>query len=123
MLIRNLWNIAGIIFVILGSVGIVIPVLPTTPFLLLAAFCFTRGSKKLHSWLINSPVFGKYIDSYMKGRGIPLHVKIISITFVWAGIGYSIYKMKDVIYGQVVLLIVAMSVSIHIATIKENNNI
>lgn len=123
MIVKNLWNIAGIIFVLLGSIGIAVPVLPTTPFLLLAAFCFTKGSKKLHSWLINSPVFGKYIDDYMEGRGIPLHAKIISIAFVWVGIGYSIYRMKDVIFGQVALFLIAASVSVHIATIREKDKI
>ena len=121
MIVKHLWNAAGIIFVLIGCVGIAIPVLPTTPFILLAALCFTKGSKKLHTWLINSSIFGKYIDDYIKGRGIPLHAKIISIAFVWTGIGYSIYKMKDVIFGQVVLFLVAMSVSIHIAAIKEKN--
>jgi len=123
MIIKNLWNIAGIIFVLLGSVGIVLPVLPTTPFLLLAAFCFSRGSEKLHNWLINSTVFGKYIDDYMKGNGIPLHAKIISILFVWTGIGYSIYKMRNVVFGQVILFLIAVTVSIHIISIKKKSNI
>jgi hypothetical protein len=123
MVIKYLWNIAGIVFVVLGGVGIVLPVLPTTPFLLLAAFCFSRGSEKLHSWLINSTILGKYIDDYMKGKGIPLHAKVISIAFIWTGIGYSIYKMRDVVFGQVILFLIAVTVSIHIISIKEKSKV
>jgi uncharacterized membrane protein YbaN (DUF454 family) len=104
-------------------VGIVLPVLPTTPFLLLAAICFSKGSEKLHSWLINSTVFGKYIDDYIKRKGIPLHAKVISIIFIWTGIGYSIYKMRDVIFGQVILFLIAVTVSIHIISIKEKSKV
>jgi hypothetical protein len=123
MVIKHLWNLAGIIFVLLGCVGIVLPVLPTTPFLLLAAICFSKGSEKLHSWLINSTVLGKYIDDYMKGKGIPLHAKVISIAFIWTGIGYSIYKMREVVFGQVILFLIAVTVSIHIITIKAKRKV
>lgn len=123
MVIKHLWKLAGIIFVLLGCVGIVLPVLPTTPFLLLAAICFSKGSEKLHIWLINSTVFGKYIEDYIKGKGIPLHAKVISIIFIWTSIGYSIYKMREVVFGQVILFLIAVTVSIHIITIKAKRKV
>ena len=68
---------SGTFFLVLGIIGIFIPLLPTTPFLLLAAACYIRGSKKFYYWLIKNKWFGKYIKNYQEGRGVPLKVKII----------------------------------------------
>ena len=108
----------GTFFLIIGIIGIFIPILPTTPFLLLAAACYARGSKKFYNWLINNKWFGEYIKNYREGRGIPLSVKIISITFLWITIAFSTFVIIINFLIQVILIIIAIAVTIHILTIK-----
>lgn len=82
--------IVGALAVILGVVGIFLPLLPTTPFLLLASACFARGSTRLHGWLLNNPVCGSYIRSYEEGRGIPPRAKVMALALLWASMAVSI---------------------------------
>ncbi len=79
----------GTFFVGLGIFGIFLPLLPTTPFLLLAAACYARSSKRFYNWLLNNKWFGNYIKNYRERKGIPLKIKILSISFLWIAIGYS----------------------------------
>jgi len=108
---------AGIISVCLGILGILLPVLPTTPFLLLAAFLFAKSSDKLHKWLLTNKLFGNYIKNYIDGKGIPLSTKVMSIVFLWITISISIYFV-DIIYVRIIILLVAISVTIHILLTK-----
>lgn len=73
----------------LGLVGIFLPVLPTTPFLLVAAACFMRSSERLHRWLLAHPLFGCYIADYQAGRGIPARAKMTALALVWTSIPAS----------------------------------
>lgn len=114
--------IAGILCVILAIIGIVIPVLPTTPFLLLAAFLFYRSSKKLHERLLNSKVLGEYIHNYTEYRAIKRKAKILTIILLWITLGISIIAVNN-IYIRIFLLLVGISVSIHILVIKTLENI
>lgn len=109
---------SGTFFLVLGIIGIFLPLLPTTPFLLLAAACYARGSKKFYNWLINNKFLGEYIKNYQEGRGIPLTVKIISITFLWITITFSIIIIVSNYLIQIILIIIAISVTLHILTIK-----
>ncbi|NLD17133.1 MAG: DUF454 domain-containing protein [Tissierellia bacterium] len=112
-----LYKISGIICVILGGIGIIIPVLPTTPFLLLAAWCFVRSSDKLYDWLMNHPVFGLYIKSYIKYRGVEKRYKIFAITMLWMTIGFSVYLIEKR-WVEILLVLIATGVTIHIASLK-----
>ena len=109
---------SGTFFLVIGIIGIFIPILPTTPFLLLAAACYARGSKKFYNWLINNKWLGEYIKNYREGRGIPLTVKILSITFLWITIAFSTFVIVSIFLVQVILIIIAIVVTIHILTIK-----
>ncbi len=80
---KILLTILGLISLGLGILGIFLPVLPTTPLLLLAAFLFLRGNRKLYIWLMNHPKLGPYITDFMVHKSIPLHVKIVSVTLIW----------------------------------------
>ena len=82
LLIRILLIIFGLIFTGFGLVGIVVPGLPTTIFLIIAAACFVRSSPTLYNKLINSPVLGKYVKDYLEGKGMPVYAKVISIFMV-----------------------------------------
>jgi len=109
---------AGIIFVGLGILGIFLPILPTTPFLLLAAACFARSSKKFYDWLLNNKLFGDYIKNYQEGNGIPLKVKIFTISLLWITILFSVFLIIQISWVRIILIMIAIGVTIHIITIK-----
>lgn len=111
-------NIAGTLLVLLGVIGVFVPVLPTTPFLLLAAACYAKGSTKLYRHLITHPVLGKYIQNYRNGNGIPLHGKILAISLLWLSIGYSIVFVIENLFIWILLMIIAICVTIHLLSIK-----
>jgi uncharacterized membrane protein YbaN (DUF454 family) len=75
---RFLWLLAGLLFFAIGAIGVVLPLLPTTPFLLLAAFCFTRSSPKLHKWLHEHPTFGPLINNWNQYGSIDRRSKTIA---------------------------------------------
>ena len=114
---RVLFFIAGSICLALGIIGIVLPILPTTPFLLLAAACYASSSEKAYNWMLNNKVFGKYIRDYREGKGLPVKIRIITITLLWITIIISIIFIK-ILWVQVLLLIIAILVSIHVALIR-----
>lgn len=82
--------IIGSIAVVLAILGIFLPLLPTTPFLLLASACFARGSDRMHRWLLSHGVFGAYLRSFEEGKGIPLKGKITAIAMLWLSMAVSI---------------------------------
>jgi len=108
----------GSFFLIIGIIGIFIPILPTTPFLLLSAACYARGSEKFYNWLINNKWLGEYIKNYQKGRGIPLNIKILAISLLWITIVFSTIVVVSIYLIQIILIIIAIAVTIHILTIK-----
>jgi len=109
-----LLKIAGTVFLIIGSVGIILPLLPTTPFLLLAAVCYARSSERWYRWLLYNRWFGSYIRNWHEGRGIPMKTKILSILFLILTIGYSAAFVVPFFIGKVALILVAVCVSVHI---------
>lgn len=112
-----MWNICGIITTTLGIIGIFIPVLPTTPFLLLSAFCFNRGSEKMRKWFNSNKVFSTYLDNYRTNAGVPLSTKIISISVLWITIGLSFYFSEN-IWVRILLVAVVIGVTIHLMKMK-----
>jgi len=114
---RQLLLAAGTLSLATGIVGIVVPILPTTPFLLLAAGCYLRSSPRFYSWLMGNRFFGAYIRNYIEGRGIPVKVKLLTIILLWATIGVSIWLTAKLIV-TVILLIVAVGVTLHIIFIR-----
>ena len=114
---RIMWIVAGTFFLITGLVGIVIPLLPTTPFLLLAAACYLRRSRRMYDWLLGNRIFGKYLKNYYEKRGVPTRVKIGSVIFLWCTIGVSMILIDDLVI-RIVLVMVAAGVTLHIAFLK-----
>ena len=111
---RGLFVIAGTIFLGLGSIGIILPVLPTTPFLLLSAACYYRSSERLHKWMLKNRWFGSYIRNYKEGKGIPLKTKVLALSLLWISITYSAIFIITIVFVQIVLFIIAIGVSAHI---------
>ncbi|NQT31562.1 MAG: YbaN family protein [Deltaproteobacteria bacterium] len=114
---RQLLIIAGTLSLAVGIVGIAVPLLPTTPFLLLAAGCYLRSSQRFYNWLMANRWLGAYIRNYIEGRGIPLKVKIFIIALLWVTIGISIWLVANWVV-TVILLIVAAGVTLHIIFIR-----
>ncbi len=116
---RTLLIAAGTIFTGIGIVGIVVPVLPTTPFLLLAAACYMRSSRRFYNWLLSNRTLGAYLRNYMEGRGMPARTKLFTIALLWATIGGTALFLTDSLTVRLVLLLVAAGVTTHIALIKR----
>jgi uncharacterized membrane protein YbaN (DUF454 family) len=106
--------VLGTLFLATGTVGIFLPLLPTTPFFLLAAACYARSSKRFYHWLLYNRVFGSYIRNYREGKGIALRVKVLTLALLWGTIIYSAFFVVDDIYWQIILLVIAVGVTIHI---------
>jgi len=111
--VRVLLLIIGSISIILGVVGIFLPVLPTTPFLLLAAACYVRSSHNFYTWLVSHPVLSKYILAYLDGKGIPRKAKCYTLATIWPtmGISSAIVPLWQV---RILLLCIGLGVSIYI---------
>ncbi len=103
----------GWLSVVLGVVGIFLPVLPTTPFLLLAAGCFARSSERFYNWLVNHPKLGPWIRDYLEGNGIPLKGKVYAIGLMWLSISFSCY-LVPMFWARTFMLTSAVCVTIYI---------
>ena len=110
--------IAGIIFTATGMIGVFVPILPTTPFLILAAACFLRSSDRMYHWLLSNRIFGKYLKNYLDKKGIPLGVKVFTIILLWATILLSAFVFVDIIWVSILLVIIALGVTIHLVMIR-----
>jgi uncharacterized membrane protein YbaN (DUF454 family) len=114
-IVRTTLFISGTFLLALGAIGVFLPILPTTPFLLLSAACYLRSSERMHKWLLNNRWFGKYIKNYQEGKGIPLITKILAMTVLWAAIFYSAFiALDEILVAQIALLIIALGVSVHL---------
>lgn len=109
---------AGILSVGLGVLGIFLPILPTTPFLLLAAACFIRSSDRLYDWLIHHKWFGPYIRNYREHKAITKRTKIGTLLLLWGTIGYTAFGVLSSWTLRALLLLVAIGVTIHVLSMK-----
>lgn len=117
-LIRGILIFFGTLFLGLGILGIILPILPTTPFLLLSAACYSRGSDRFYKWLLRNRFFGKYIKNYRDGKGISLKLKIFVITILWISIlSTSLFFVTSIII-RLILVIIATGVTIHLILMK-----
>ena len=103
----------GWLSVLLGVIGIFVPVLPTTPFLLLAAACFVRSSRRFYLWLVHHKHLGPWIRDYLEGNGIPLKGKVYAIGLMWASIGLSCY-LVPMPWARAFMLTSAVLVTLYI---------
>jgi uncharacterized membrane protein YbaN (DUF454 family) len=117
MVVRVILNILGTMFLLLGILGLVLPLLPTTPFLLLASACYVRGSERLNNWLMSNKYLGPYIINLKDKRGMPVRAKIITITVLWLSLLFSIYKV-NLLFLDFILLIVGIGVTTLVFKLK-----
>ena len=102
----------------LGILGIFLPLLPTTPFLLLTAALYFKSSPRLYNWLLNQKHLGPYIRNFRENKAIPLRAKIISISLMWITMLYCVFFIVPYMWVKVILLIIAAGVTYHILSFK-----
>ena len=115
---KILLTILGLISLGLGILGAFLPVLPTTPLLLLSAALFLRSNERLYEWLMNHPRLGTYISNFTKHRAIPLRIKVISITFLWLTLMYCAIFVTEILVLRLLFIAIAAGVTIHILSYK-----
>ena len=108
----------GSLALALGVVGVVVPVLPTTPFLILAAVCYARSSARCYRWLVTNRVFGRYLDDYLRGRGVSWKIKACALVFLWVVISLSALLFVDALWLRILLFVVALGVTVHVVTLR-----
>lgn len=114
---KYLLILLGSLSLILGIIGIFLPLLPTTPFLLLSSFCYVRSSKRMYNWLINHKVFGNYIYCYLTYKAVPMKTKIFAIAFLWTTMIISMLLISS-LHVRLFLAIIGIGVTIHLLTLK-----
>ncbi len=117
---RFLLVAGGTICVALAAVGVVVPLLPTTPFLLLAASLYARGSERLHTWLMANRLFGSYIRRYNEHRSMTKWHKILTLVFLWAATSWSAYSVGPLWWARLLLGVVAVAATVHLLWIKTD---
>lgn len=101
--IKLLWLMIGIVSMVLGAIGVVLPVLPTTPFLLLASFCFAKGSDRFHKWFIGTKLYKKHLESFVTSRSMTLNTKLCILLPASAMLILAMLAMSN-IYGRVFIV-------------------
>ena len=120
---RIIYNCAGLILTGVGIVGIIVPILPTTVFLILASALFIRSNPRIHRRLHTSRVTGPYLAAYTEGKGLSLRRKLSTIIFLWVTMGISGWIVRDTLWVVFLLAGIGVAVSIHVATIKPRKMI
>lgn len=115
---RFLWTTLGTLFLGIGIIGILLPILPTTPFLLLATACYLRGSARMHRWMMTNRYFGRQLGDYSEGRGVSRATKVVALVALWGLIGLSALSATENLVIRLILLAVAVAVTLHIITLK-----
>ncbi len=115
---KTLLFIIGTLCLILGAIGIVLPLLPTTPFLLVSLWCYLRSSDKLYNFVLQNKYLAPFVKDYMSGNGIPTRAKKKAVFTIWLTIGFSVLFILDKIFVKIMLLTIASIVSIYIFTRK-----
>lgn len=113
-----LLTIFGLISLGFAILGIFLPVLPTTPLLLLAAYLFMRGNKGLYDWLMNHPRFGTYISNFVRHKAIPLRVKVVSVSTLWITLLCCAVFIAQHWALRLFFILIAVAVTVHILSYR-----
>ena len=111
-------KVMGLVALGLGLMGMFLPLLPTTPFLLLAAALFFRSSPRLYAWLLGHRTLGPYIRNFREHKAIPLHTKVVSVSLVWITLLYCAFGMGLPMWLSVLLLLLAAAITWHILSYR-----
>lgn len=114
---RILYMTLGILCVIIGTIGIFFPILPTTPLLLLAAWFFARSNQKFHDWLMNHPIHGKYIRDYLEKHAVKKSHRTKALIMLWSGMSLTMYIVRKPVV-IIILSIIGSLVTIHLLRLR-----
>jgi len=119
---RLLVNALGFLFLGIGAIGVFVPLLPTTPFILLATVCFSYSNRKFYEWLRCSPFFGAYIVNFEEKQGVPMSLKIKSIILVWVSLSLSMIALNT-LWAYILLSVIGVGVTVHLLMIRTKKPI
>lgn len=117
-IVRYAYLISGFLLVAIGVIGIFLPLLPTTIFLILASACFVKSSPKANEWLRSNKLLSPYLKNYQDKTGLSLKSKIFTIGFLWFSISLSAFYLTNEFYIKIILLVIAVGVSVHLIMVK-----
>ena len=117
-LMKYILAFIGTVSLVLGVIGIFLPVLPTTPFLLLSAALYLRSSRRLYNWLLSHKHLGPYIKNFYEKRAIPLRVKIVSVSLLWITLLYCAFFVASAWWMRILFIAIAAGVTVHILGYK-----
>jgi uncharacterized protein len=109
---------AGSLCIVLAVLGVFLPLLPTTPFLLLASACYVRSSERLHGWLMGNRLLGGYIRNFKERRGIPVRAKVVTVLLLWLPLLYSVYRL-DILWLELGLVLMGLAWSVLIFRMRS----
>lgn len=113
---------AGSLCIVLAVLGVFLPLLPTTPFLLLASACYVRSSERLHGWLMGNRLLGGYIRNFRERRGIPLRGRVVTVVLLWLPLLYSVYRL-DLLWLELLLVLMGLVWSVLILRMRGVNGV
>lgn len=117
-ILRYFLLVTGFLFLVLGVLGIFLPILPTTPFLLLAAACYVRSSERFYAWLLSHPTLSKYVLGYLDGQGIPAKAKKYTLLTLWLTLSLTLF-IVPLWPIRILLAVIGLSVSVYILRLPE----
>lgn len=117
----KLLNILGFLFLGFGAVGVFLPLLPTTPFVLLATACFSYSNRRFYEWIRRTPFFGEFIANFEEKKGVSMSLKIRSIALVWASLLVSMFVIQA-FWAYILLGVIGMGVTIHLLMLKTKKS-
>jgi uncharacterized membrane protein YbaN (DUF454 family) len=118
-LVKTLFLFIGIVSLVLGFIGIFLPLLPTTPFILLAAYCFAKSSERFHRYIMQHKLFGRMVTDFYEKKVISTKHKIIALTLMWTTLSLSVIFFMPYIWVKLVVLGIGVSVSVYLLTFRS----
>jgi uncharacterized membrane protein YbaN (DUF454 family) len=122
-MMRGIYIVVGTIALVIGAIGLFLPIIPTTPLVILAAACYYRGSDRLHNWILSSRWFGETVKNYQEGRGLNRDTKVRAISMMWAMILISAGFFVSNLFVRVAIICVAIGVTVYLVrlpTLEKN---
>ena len=116
-MMRGVYIVVGTIALVIGAIGLFLPVIPTTPLVILAAACYYRGSDRLHNWILSSRWFGETVKNYQEGRGLTRDTKVRAISMMWAMILISAWFFVSNLFVRVAIICVAIGVTVYLVSL------
>lgn len=120
--VRWLYVIGGTVSLVLGLIGLFLPIVPTTPFLLLTAFCYARGSERFYFWLLTNKYFGSYIRAWRNNEGIPIKVKVYALALLWYVLAMSAFLVVPLWSVRILFFLVGAGVTIYIVRLPTRRS-